>query len=291
MINLYPCEAISYSWNLNRDRGNIAKVILAIGASVASVFCCYKIEKEVRKYLPESSDNYKNSYFLKSLKERGINITEPSVSKGVFGCKSSVSKGVPVCKIVVDGVNGCGKNSFINVVRGLSYREAGAASVGKSEKQDTEMCYKFSDEISLCTLPSSARSMLTFDHYNAYDAIIILFNHKIYDYEMDLIKLANESGKPYLIVRTKIDYDVLLADCSERYGENNERKDDIPSIDSSIIVEKVRKDVSDILKIETDNLMPTNGKALVVSNQLYNNYELEEVKQLISSKNFNGNNV
>lgn len=115
--------------------------------------------------------------------------------------------------IAVTGESGAGKSTFVNVLRGLSDEDEGAAATGVTEttSQPTPYPYPGYPNVVLWDLPGIGTPKFQADDYletvgfSRYDFFIILASERFKENDIRLARAIVGVGKRFYFVRTKVD--------------------------------------------------------------------------------------
>ena len=130
-------------------------------------------------------------------------------------------------KIAVTGRSATGKSTFINTIRNLRPGDDGFAKAGSGDTTITPTLYKHptNNKITFCDLPGYSSTIFKKEDYisemkiSDYDFILIFFNNVVGEDEIWLVRELRKLGKPFALVRSKIDIDIENA----KYDGNDEK--------------------------------------------------------------------
>ena len=278
-MNLF--EAASYSWNLNSNKGIVSRILLTAGASVSGLFSCYSINTEEVESLIREHPEYRECYFYTSLNKRGVKIDFFTLtSKLVIPEEYENHR-----KVVIDGSNYVGKNTFINALMGN--KSSDAAPLGKDKQPITSTkFYGVDDNVVLCRVPKFADlegKIREWKRYDDYDAVVFMIDATLSTSVCELIKIAKDAGKPYLVIVSM--FDRYIDDFIYDYSTSDMSIDEISRIRKDRIFDKLT------ISLQKEDLMPGNKKLLLVSGRFVDKFDFKEASDLIKSNNFNGNSA
>ncbi|MCK5894741.1 MAG: GTPase domain-containing protein [Endozoicomonadaceae bacterium] len=274
-------ETASYSWNLNRDKTIVSRVFRTIGTTIYNTFFGHNISiKEIELLIKGNPEYYVECYFYKSLKKRRIEIdiskTTPNI---VMPTEYKNHK-----RVAVDGLIFSGKSHFITALKGQNF---GKGNNPYRELRDRQRCdstqfYEFRENIVLCELHKRTIVECHINEpkrYDDYDFIIFTITCvEVSDIDVELMQIARNSCKPYLVVLTHIDQWI------EDYDKHNTRD---KTMEDKIIIDNYCKPITEQFK--QLNIMPNNGKILTVDNGHSSKFDFKEASDLIKSQDFYGN--
>lgn len=292
LIYVNSVEAANYSWHLNREKNKCARCILAIGAALKSFFLHYEIKiVDIEKFIRSNSKKNIESFFARSLDKRGFKIIKSLrveikeeneiIEVEERNLSANLKKYKNYFKIAVSGVKNCGKSTFINKMRDLKISDVDAIPIECSdikllEKKIKIGFYELNKSVVLCELPRYVSEEHLLEKnvcFDKFDAIIILHSHWGWVKEVkELAIIAKEANKPYLIIRNKIDLDVVNYNID--YGSNESEEFIIDKLHENTPRQFIRHNV------------PYKGKPFLISNYFTDKYDFKEVEQLISNANF-----
>lgn len=131
--------------------------------------------------------------------------------------------------IAVTGESGCGKSTFINVIRGLGDEDEGSAKTGVVETTMVATPYRHPRlrNVIYWDLPGKGMAHFTLHEYlyqvkfNEFDFFFIIASGRFKDCHIQLAQAINSMGKKFYFVRSKIDVE-LTAFKSRRKSSYNE---------------------------------------------------------------------
>ncbi|XP_028404341.1 T-cell-specific guanine nucleotide triphosphate-binding protein 1-like [Dendronephthya gigantea] len=196
-----------------------------------------------------------------------MGITESKQSKPEYS-REKRKDGIVIC---VTGQSGVGKTSFINAFRGLydDDCENGAASVDvEATLEPTEYKHPLYPMISFVDLPGIGTPRFNdFEAYcremrlEDYDKFLIFTASRLTSYDVMLATKVKSLGKPFFLIRTKIDNCLLesrkrsfneeemLKSIRKYYCEN--MKDLIISEDKIFLISNYKKEKWDFTRLVT----------------------------------------
>lgn len=133
----------------------------------------------------------------------------------------------------ITGRTATGKSTFINKIRNVTPADDGFASTGSGNTTVIPTLYRHptNDQITFYDLPGYASTIFKKEDYinemniSDYHFIFILFSHVLSEDEIWLVGELLKLGKPFALVRTKIDIDIDNA-----IADNKDREMIIPEI-------------------------------------------------------------
>ncbi|XP_073726951.1 interferon-inducible GTPase 5-like [Misgurnus anguillicaudatus] len=145
--------------------------------------------------------------------------------------------------IAVTGVTGSGKSTFVNVFRGLSRNDEGAAPTGNKETTMKTTMYEHPGmpNVKIWDLPGiggkhfKAETYLKDVNFDIYDFFIILSSTRFREHDIMLAKEIKKMKKNFYFVRSKIDQDI-----------NAEQ--DKKTFDEQKVLSEIRQDCKENLK-------------------------------------------
>ncbi|MCK5894979.1 MAG: 50S ribosome-binding GTPase [Endozoicomonadaceae bacterium] len=264
-------EACSYSWNVNSNESVARRAWRVAGDTAASVFSSRPVDLEAVNSLIVTNPECKKSYFYRSLRERDA-------------LKLETPEGYEKHKrILIDGRQVVGKNSFINALRGKKFDDISAAPMSGVPKNITStQFYNFNNDIALCRVPSYTgleEEVRDYNRYNDYDSVVFMLGAPILtEYDIEMMQIAKNSDKPYLVVMSCLDK--CINHYSFDHDGNSISVDEITEIVMAEIFNKLTKALQSI------DLMPSNGKPLIINNRDISAFDFPEVFELIKSEDF-----
>ncbi|KAG8143457.1 hypothetical protein E2320_000688 [Naja naja] len=140
--------------------------------------------------------------------------------------------------IAITGESGAGKSTFVNVLRGMTDEEEGAAATGVTETTMKPTPYPYPEHanVVLWDLPGIGTPNFRADKYlemvefSRYDFFIILASERFKENHVHLAQAIVQQGKQFYFIRTKIDNDL----------EAEQRKKNPPT--EAEVLEVIKKD-------------------------------------------------
>jgi len=172
--------------------------------------------------------------------------------------------------VAVAGNSGTGKSSFINAVRGLRPRDAGAAKVGVSETTLQPTVYEFPNfpQARLWDLPGAGTALFPREGYidtiglRHFDVVIVVSSNRFTETEIAISGELRRLRIPFFMVRTKVDIDV--ANCLDDLGTSPEEtitaiREDMQrqGVERPYMVSSRNRDKYDLPQLLQDGFMAT----------------------------------
>ena len=119
-------------------------------------------------------------------------------------------------KFAITGRSATGKSTFINKIRNLNPEDDGFAMTGSGDTTITPTLYihPTNDQITFYDLAGYSSTMFKTKDYiskmkiSDYDFVFIFFNNVVSEDETWLVRELRKMGKPFALVRSKIDVDI-----------------------------------------------------------------------------------
>ncbi|XP_070621071.1 interferon-inducible GTPase 5-like [Erythrolamprus reginae] len=178
--------------------------------------------------------------------------------------------------IAITGESGAGKSTFVNVLRGMSDEEEGAAATGVTETtmKPTSYPYPGHSNVILWDLPGIGTPNFRADEYletvafSRYDFFIILASERFKENHVRLAQAIVQQGKQFYFVRTKIDNDL----------EAERRKKNPPS--EADVLEVIKKDCQS--KLAKAGL--TDAKVFLLSNFYLDRFDFQAFEETLEQE-------
>jgi len=199
-------------------------------------------------------------------------------SSGVTGClayfkrKMQQWKEVPL-KVGIIGASGVGKSSFINAVRGVKSKTAGAAKVGVTEQTIIPTAYPHPNNkmLTFWDLPGVGTELFPKDRYldeikvDSYDCFVIITSSRFTDIDAWLATEIGLRKSHFYFVRSKIATDV--------WNDKHESGEDH---DEQSVLDEIRGSTMDHLKT-----LGMNDKVFLIDNHFPIRYDFAELEHTI----------
>ncbi|XP_032083318.1 interferon-inducible GTPase 5-like [Thamnophis elegans] len=178
--------------------------------------------------------------------------------------------------IAITGESGAGKSTFVNVLRGMTDEEEGAAATGVTETtmQPTAYPYPGHANVVLWDLPGIGTPNFLADKYletvefSRYDFFIILASERFKENHVRLAQAIVQQGKQFYFVRTKIDNDL----------EAEQRKKNPPA--EAEVLEVIKKDCQS--KLSKAGL--SDAKVFLLSNFYLDKFDFQAFEETLEQE-------
>ncbi|XP_068098107.1 interferon-inducible GTPase 5-like [Hyperolius riggenbachi] len=179
----------------------------------------------------------------KDIQEIRSAIDEVNFSKAVEKIKQRLEElgSIPL-NIAITGESGTGKSTFVNVIRGLSDEDEGAAETGVVETTAEPTAYSHPDyeNVKWWDLPGigtpnfKAEDYLEAVNFSFYDFFIIISSQRFKECNLQLALAIQQMGKKFYFVRSKVDEDIYST-----------KKRKPKSFDEEALLKKIRADCTE----------------------------------------------
>ncbi|MCK5895119.1 MAG: hypothetical protein KAG53_12145 [Endozoicomonadaceae bacterium] len=272
-------ETASYNWNLNESKWVASRVLLTVSAIVSNLLYRYSINiKEVDSIIRKNPE-FRQCYFYKSLKKRGIKIDLfTPTPKLIIPQEYEKYK-----RVAIDGAYCSRKNELINGLMGKNNSDVDATLVDNHGNVNGTKFYAFYNNVALCEMPRLSRyvegQIREYERYDDYDSVVIIIRAScLAEDDVQLIKIAENAGKPYIIIKSN-----MCSEIVDRRKHITNKMDHLPS--DSDIKDMVFNEFSNDLK--TCGVTHINEKFFMVDSSDTNIFDFKKVSDLIKSQNFN----
>ena len=161
-------------------------------------------------------------------------------------------------KFAITGRSATGKSTFINTIRNLKPGDDGFARAGSGDTtiKPTLYMHPTNDQIAFYDLPGYSSTTFKKEDYisemkiSDYDFILIFFNNVVGEDEVWLVGELRKLGKPFSLVRSKIDIDIDNA----KYDGNDEK----------MVIPEIKGKIQKALQVNPE-LKDTKGIFLISS--------------------------